>query len=134
MIKSYPFQRIRLMKWCLVLQRGEAPALSDVAELIEQAGDLGMAVCELGALRERAAAAEAWAAGARAHAQRFPPTSAQPPEALPSAQALIQARPWPAPKFQLAHTAPVTVASAVDCSSDRSAIPPSRDVCSIVAK
>ena len=73
-----------------LLQRGQAPEVAEVAELIEEAEALEVDVAEVDRLRKRAAAAAAWATGARAHLQRFPPMSAQPPQALALAQDLIQ--------------------------------------------
>ena len=70
----------------------QAPSLSDVVDLMEEAMDLGVAVAELRGLRDRVVLAEAWILGAREHARRFPPTSAQPPEALGAAQAIVQVR------------------------------------------
>jgi len=64
-----------------------------VAELIEEAEAIEVGVAEVGPLRERAAAAGAWAADALAHLARFPATAAQPKDALPAARELIQA--WP---------------------------------------
>jgi hypothetical protein len=75
----------------------QAPPLSDLVELMEEAADLGVAVTELSGLRERAVVAEAWIRAALEHMRRFPATSAQPPEALAAAQHIIQVRlsDWP---------------------------------------
>ncbi len=70
-------------------QVGEAPELAEVQELLQDATELGVGVAEVALLRERVAAAESWASGAAAHLARFPPTSAQPMEALPAARELI---------------------------------------------
>lgn len=62
-----------------------------MAELIEEAEAIEVGVAEVGPLRERAAAAGAWAANALAHLARFPAAAAQPKDALPAARELIQA-------------------------------------------
>jgi hypothetical protein len=81
-----------LADWRVCDAPRQAPSLSDVVDLMEEAMDLGVAVAELGGLRDRVVLAEAWILGAREHARRFPSTAAQPPQALSAAQAIIQVR------------------------------------------
>ena len=104
----------------------QAPSLSDVIDLMEEAIDLGVAVAELGGLRDRVVLAEAWILGAREHTRRFPSTSAQPPEALSAAQAIIQVRRYSMPPsrwlpaLQLPQLPPhlLPVPSVSDCDLD----------------
>jgi len=68
-----------------------------VAMLVEDGERLGLDFRDLDALRHLVAAAQTWAFDAREHLDRFPATTAQPTDALPAAEHLIQASPLAQP-------------------------------------
>lgn len=73
-----------------LVQRPQAPELGDVAEAVEDGERLGLELPDLDPLRHLLAAATSWAADAQRHLQLHPATTAQPTDALPAAELLIQ--------------------------------------------